>query len=203
MKKPIEEDDDSDCQDEKERRAAADRLTRYQSWPVLAAMDKTMSLLEKVGIRNPPPTYLLTGGRGTIFLKFHGNHSIEFTHQSECAVFLKFIKNNRPVDDQPVLWAPTRDPWVIIYLVAGYFGIKRAVFELHKSTTLFCKYGHMRTCSICGIMRLGDTPRLEKIQFRLTPLWSEDDVERAIDKSLNLAKVAPFRSRLRKLYYPK
>lgn len=182
--------DSDDEYDAAAEKIAHDRLVKRKSQPILLAVQKTIALLIGIGFRSPAPTYLLTGGIATVFFRHRGNNSITFVHQSECAVIATFFKKNEPIKGSgKILWAPLRDPWVIVYLIAGLYRIESAVYELHRYTSMFCKFGNMRRCSVCESSRPAVNPKFSLPKFRLTPLWSEDDEMRAGDKSLDLATV--------------
>lgn len=171
-----------------EDKQARERLISRFSDSVNVARQITTSMLSRIGINS---SYLLYGGYATIFFHHKGQCAVHFTHQSECSVIVMLVKNNRVFErGHRILWAPSRDPWIITYLIAGFYRIKQGVYELHYSTDLYCKYGHMRNrCEICGFEK-SDKPMPGPMKFRLTPLWPEDDPERATDKSLNLAHVS-------------
>lgn len=191
--------DDDEYDVEEERRIAFTRLINRKSPIVYAAVQKTLAMLNRIHICKP--TYILRGGIATVFFRFNEKCSVTFVHQSSSGVMVTFAKNNVVLGDPlGILWAPGRDPWVITYLIAGYYRIEQAVYDLHFQTGLFCKYGHMRRCEICNNLKFTETAPWTKMNFRLTPLWDEDDPERVSKICQTLAKTHIPRPRVGKLY---
>lgn len=193
-----------------ERAEAHRRMTKRESTVVHVAVQQTLLILGRIRINNVASLPKgRKGGNVNLFFRFKGSCMMGFAHQSSSGVMVTIAKNNTWLCAPPgILWAPGRDPWVITYLIAGYYRIDRAVYELHSQTGLFCKYGHMRRCSICNNLQFIRTP-FQLMDVKLVPLWDEDDPERASDTSLNLAEVRTSliqtkasvpRPRVRKLY---
>lgn len=199
-----------DCEAEELRRIAHVRLYNRISPVVCAAIQGTMIMLVRIGIRNP--NYItsggsnshgiLIGGVATVFFNCNGACRVEFTHQSSSGVMVRLVKNNVYLNE-PILWAPGRDPWVITYLIAGYFLIRAAVRELHRQTDVFCEYGNTKKCIRCKLQKSTRRSTYTKPKVRLVPLWDEDDPERANDTSLDLANKFGAQSRKGRLYVPR
>ncbi len=201
----VASDDEGDP--EELQRIAHVRLCNRTSPVIGMAVQNTMNSLNLIEIYKVQ--YKIVGGYATVFFRLDVAHHVTFMHQSTSGVMVQLVKNNIPLNE-PILWAPSRDPWVITYLIAGYFRIERAVYALHYQTDIFCEYCQMRRCMICNGLKLTKQNVHKKMKVRLVPLWDKDDPERAGDTNLNLAKTfyalqQPARlprPRSRKLYTP-
>lgn len=82
---------------------------------------------------------------------------------------------------RPVMWDPYTNPWVILYLIAGYYRIPAALMELHKINKAFCQ-ADMRDadvrvplCKICKSAVLKSVTKTDvkpiSGRFRLVPMY--------------------------------
>jgi hypothetical protein len=102
--------------------------------------------------------------------------SIILRHHSPISVLVYICQSGQPIGPM-VMWSPNERPWMLMYLIAGYYRIPRAVHELHHMTSDFCQFDDgVDICKICKLARgRAIPPRQKKVKYKLVPQYESDD----------------------------